>query len=147
MTLSCERCKENTYPVISAGGKRNITTSIDKIKGHMLENLENTILKCQNCPTGGSCKDGAIKARDNFYGFVNEEKEYMNSYFAREIIAATQKVLLAYHRKLAISTELDLYVDNVRKIISLTLTKDASTTQNVRCIANTYFGHYSYPYQ
>ncbi|XP_066926182.1 uncharacterized protein [Clytia hemisphaerica] len=76
LSLSCERCDKKTYPVISAGREFNITTKIDKSKSVILENLQNTMLQCQNCPTGASCEHGAIKARDNFYGFMNTKNEF-----------------------------------------------------------------------
>ena len=69
--IFCQKCEKNTYPTNTIGRKLSLTTSHTT-----LEKTKSKSLKCQNCPTGAICIDGGIKARDNFHGFLNRQKEY-----------------------------------------------------------------------
>ncbi|XP_066926100.1 uncharacterized protein [Clytia hemisphaerica] len=76
LRLGCQKCEQNTYPTNRLGKQMNLTTRLDRTKNIILDNVQTTTLQCQTCPTGAICEDGAIKARDNFYGFANEYREY-----------------------------------------------------------------------
>ena len=76
LAISCQKCKDDKYPSVSAERRLNITTRINRDTGFILKDLQDTVVKCQKCPTGAICTDGSIRARDNFHGFVNKSNEY-----------------------------------------------------------------------
>ena len=73
LNVFCQKCEKNTYPIESNGKRFKVDMKINRTNA---DEFENSVLKCQNCPTGAICTDGGIKARDNFHGFANEKKEY-----------------------------------------------------------------------
>ena len=57
-SVSCERCPRKTYSV-ERGAITNRTV---------------TQINCYNCPRGGQCEDGILKAKPNFWGYVNQKQ-------------------------------------------------------------------------
>ena len=57
-SVSCQRCPRKTYS-IERGTIRNRTVMQ---------------INCYNCPRGGQCEDGILKAKPNFWGYVNQKQ-------------------------------------------------------------------------
>ena len=53
MNIACEQCPPKTYTIE---------------RGELIYNTSNNI-KCQECPRGGDCDDGLVKAKPNFWGY------------------------------------------------------------------------------
>ena len=68
--ILCQRCEKGTYPT------NGVRHKLTKNQSTILENIQNISLTCEACPTGAICMDGGIKARENFHGFQNNEKQY-----------------------------------------------------------------------
>ena len=58
MNIVCEQCPPKTY-------------SIER--GELIYNTSNNI-KCQECPRGGDCDNGLVKAKPNFWGYSQKRK-------------------------------------------------------------------------
>ena len=58
--ISCSFCAKNSYSLEAS--------HIDVISSN--QSIEKTNVKCHNCPFGGRCEKGKIRASDNFWGYV-----------------------------------------------------------------------------
>ena len=60
LLVYCQKCEKNTYPTKTTSKNLQIDTQINRRKNETFNNLENTELKCLDCPTGAVCVDGGI---------------------------------------------------------------------------------------
>ncbi|XP_066916283.1 uncharacterized protein [Clytia hemisphaerica] len=67
LNITCIRCPHNTFSM----GTSSI--NIKDSSGNYNESISRT--KCSPCPTGSTCYNNKLVARDNFYGFYQNETE------------------------------------------------------------------------
>ena len=63
LSYSCKQCPRQTYSVERGAIYNNTLVQI----------------KCHSCPRGGQCENGVVKAKPNFWGYVNQKQVFFRS--------------------------------------------------------------------
>ena len=69
LTITCNRCPTNTYSI--KAGSLNVRKSNDMRMGNFNESISRTA--CMRCPTGSTCPNNDLIARDYFHGFYQKQ--------------------------------------------------------------------------